>query len=100
MRSQATRQPSTNENPDQGVVEHPSPVAVVRRGCALADEVAILESLHTITGIAPFRHMITPGNFRMSVAMTNCGAWGWVTDRTGYRYDALDPQSGRPWPAM
>jgi alkylated DNA repair protein (DNA oxidative demethylase) len=36
----------------------------------------------------------------MSVAMTNCGGIGWVTDRTGYRYDALDPESGKPWPAM
>jgi DNA oxidative demethylase len=34
------------------------------------------------------------------VAMTNCGQAGWVTDRSGYRYDARDPESGRPWPAM
>jgi alkylated DNA repair protein (DNA oxidative demethylase) len=44
--------------------------------------------------------MTTPGGFRMSVAITNCGTYGWVTDRTGYRYDALDPDSGRPWPRM
>jgi DNA oxidative demethylase len=44
--------------------------------------------------------MITPGGFRMSVAMTNCGALGWVTDRTGYRYDPMDPESGLPWPPM
>src|SRR3989441_52300 len=50
--------------------------------------------------VAPFRHMVTPGGYRMSVAMTNCGAAGWVTDRTGYRYDSHDPQTGRPWPAM
>jgi alkylated DNA repair protein (DNA oxidative demethylase) len=49
---------------------------------------------------APFRHMITPGGFRMSVAMTNCGAAGWVSDRRGYRYDAVDPETGRAWPAM
>jgi alkylated DNA repair protein (DNA oxidative demethylase) len=36
----------------------------------------------------------------MSVAMTNCGALGWVADRTGYRYDPADPESGRPWPPM
>jgi len=36
----------------------------------------------------------------MSVAMTNCGALGWVTDRTGYRYDAIDPESGKPWPRI
>ena len=49
---------------------------------------------------APFRHLVTPGGFRMSVAMTNCGALGWVTDRTGYRYDAVDPDSGRAWPPL
>jgi alkylated DNA repair protein (DNA oxidative demethylase) len=44
--------------------------------------------------------MVTPGGFRMSVAMTNCGAVGWVTDRSGYRYSPVDPESGSPWPAM
>jgi alkylated DNA repair protein (DNA oxidative demethylase) len=36
----------------------------------------------------------------MSVAMTNCGERGWVSDRSGYRYDAVDPETQRPWPAM
>ncbi len=36
----------------------------------------------------------------MSVAMTNCGSVGWVSDDTGYRYDAIDPESQQPWPAM
>lgn len=36
----------------------------------------------------------------MSVAMTNCGSVGWVTDRSGYRYDPVDPDSGQRWPAM
>jgi alkylated DNA repair protein (DNA oxidative demethylase) len=44
--------------------------------------------------------MVTPGGYRMSVAMTNCGDFGWITDRSGYRYDALDPESGKPWPKM
>ena len=44
--------------------------------------------------------MQTPGGHQMSVAMTNCGGFGWVTDRSGYRYDAVDPESGKPWPAM
>src|SRR5207249_341954 len=53
-----------------------------------------------VTEAAPFRHLVTPGGYTMSVAMTNCGPVGWVSDRTGYRYDPLDPDSGRPWPAM
>ena len=44
--------------------------------------------------------MVTPGGFTMSVAMTNCGKAGWLTDRTGYRYDPVDPRHGQPWPAM
>jgi alkylated DNA repair protein (DNA oxidative demethylase) len=56
--------------------------------------------LGEITKAAPFRHMITPGGSRMSVAMTNCGSAGWITDRKGYRYTRKDPDSGRAWPAM
>ena len=70
------------------------------RGFAIPDEVELLAAVQNVASNAPFRHMVTPGGFRMSVAMTNCGAAGWVTDRTGYRYDAKDPASGKPWPAM
>jgi alkylated DNA repair protein (DNA oxidative demethylase) len=76
------------------------PGAVVLRGFARAHEAELLAGVDEVTVQAPLRHMITPGGFRMSVAMSNCGALGWVTDRTGYRYDAIDPESGRPWPRM
>ncbi len=74
--------------------------AVLLCGAALPFEAAILAALDTITARAPFRHMTTPGGYVMSVAMTNCGAAGWVTDRSGYRYDRIDPDSGLPWPAL
>ena len=74
--------------------------ALLLRGAALPFETDILTAIQAITAMSPFRHMVTPGGFVMSVAMTNCGAAGWVTDRSGYRYDALDPESGKPWPAM
>ncbi len=70
------------------------------RGYALPHDAALLEALHAIVAEAPFRRMETPGGFRMSVAMTNCGEAGWVTDRRGYRYERHDPVSGRRWPAM
>ncbi|MBI2687433.1 MAG: DNA oxidative demethylase AlkB [Acidobacteria bacterium] len=70
------------------------------RGFALAEEDAVLAALESVTGAAPFRHMVTPGGFRMSVGMTNCGALGWVSDRSGYRYAPCDPETGKPWPAM
>jgi alkylated DNA repair protein (DNA oxidative demethylase) len=71
--------------------------AVVLRAFTNAE---LLDDLDGITSQAPFRHMVVPSGHRMSVAMTNCGALGWVTDRSGYRYDARDPASGRPWPAL
>jgi len=74
--------------------------AVLLRGKALPFETDVLAALHAITARAPFRHMTTPGGYVMSVAMTNCGAAGWITDRSGYRYDQLDPQSGLPWPVL
>jgi DNA oxidative demethylase len=74
--------------------------AFLLRGFALANEASLLDALRNVATRAPFRHMNTRGGYRMSVAMTNCGALGWVTDRTGYRYDPIDPESGQPWPAM
>ncbi|HEX9587261.1 MAG TPA: DNA oxidative demethylase AlkB [Bradyrhizobium sp.] len=74
--------------------------AVLLRGFALALEADLIADLRAVVEQAPFRHMVTPGGHQMSVAMTNCGSVGWVTDRTGYRYDGIDPESGKPWPAM
>lgn len=74
--------------------------AVLLRGFARSFEHDLMPALHAVTDQAPFRHMHTPGGHQMSVAMTNCGCYGWVTDRSGYRYDALDPQSGQAWPTM
>ena len=76
------------------------PGALLLRGRASPVEKPILAALDKILEQAPFRRMTTPGGFEMSVAMTNCGAAGWVTDRRGYRYDPRDPVSGQPWPAM
>src|SRR5216683_873212 len=69
-------------------------------GFALGVQDELLASLPKIAEQSPFHNMTTPGGFRMSVAMTNCGRLGWVTDRTGYRYDPADPDTGAPWPAM
>jgi alkylated DNA repair protein (DNA oxidative demethylase) len=74
--------------------------ALLLRKWAEAHESALLEELSHVTAAAPFRHMFTPGGHRMSVAMTSCGAVGWVTDHRGYRYDQIDPLSGRCWPEM
>lgn len=70
------------------------------RGFALPLEHALAASVSSVAAATPFRHMTTPGGYAMSVAMTNCGAFGWVSDPTGYRYSPTDPETGTPWPAM
>jgi DNA oxidative demethylase len=74
--------------------------ACVLRGFALEAMPRLLAAIDGVIEGAPLRHMVTPGGFRMSVAMSNCGALGWMSDRRGYRYTAIDPQSGAPWPQM
>jgi alkylated DNA repair protein (DNA oxidative demethylase) len=74
--------------------------AVLLRGFVGADEAELVAALRGVVAAAPFRRMFTPGGHQMSVAMTNCGSAGWVTDRTGYRYSPDDPETGKPWPAM
>lgn len=81
-------------------METMGPGATLLRGFAAAEAPALITSLGVVAAAAPFRRMTTPGGYAMSVAMTNCGAAGWVTDRRGYRYAATDPASGRPWPLM
>ncbi|MCD0505681.1 DNA oxidative demethylase AlkB [Bordetella petrii] len=76
------------------------PGSVLLRGLALPHADALLAAVDRIWAAAPPRHLITPGGFRMSVALSNCGALGWTSDRRGYRYTRHDPLTGRPWPAM
>ena len=80
--------------------EELAPGALLLRGFARAAAPALLAEIAAIAQQAPFRHMVTPGGHRMSVAMTNCGACGWVTDANGYRYATHDPNSGAPWPVL
>lgn len=83
--------------------EAPEPIApgaVLLRGFALDQAEALAQDIKQVISATPFRHLITPGGRTMSVGMTNCGALGWVSDRTGYRYERTDPLSGQPWPPM
>lgn len=74
--------------------------AVILRGYCSAGASELMADLGWVVETAPFRHMVTPGGYRMSVAMTNCGEAGWVSDASGYRYSPTDPLSGAQWPAM
>ncbi|MGC1662749.1 MAG: DNA oxidative demethylase AlkB [Bradyrhizobium sp.] len=84
----------------QSSIEVMAEGAVLLRGFVGAAEAELIAALRNIAAAAPFRRMVTPGGHQMSVAMTNCGNAGWVTDRSGYRYSTDDPESGQPWPAM
>jgi alkylated DNA repair protein (DNA oxidative demethylase) len=77
-----------------------APGAIVLRKFAAVAAENLIAAIGEVSAQAPFRNMITPGGFRMSVAMTNCGTVGWVSERSGYRYDPIDPETGRHWPAM
>lgn len=90
-------EPSSDPQP---VREALGPGAVVLRGFAAPVDGALCKAVADVIAAAPWRHMTTPGGFRMSVAMSNCGTLGWVSDERGYRYDRLDPARGAPWPPM
>lgn len=81
-------------------IETIEPGARLLRGFAGGEAAELVEEVARIATLAPFRQMVTPGGFRMSVAMTNCGGLGWITDRKGYRYEPRDPDSGAAWPDM
>src|ERR1700733_8005850 len=84
----------------RAAIEHIAEDAILLPGAASHEAPALLAAVQEVVTLAPWRHMLTPGGARMSVAMTNCGQLGWVSDRRGYRYDAIDPDTGRPWPPM
>lgn len=89
-----------DEAAEPGKPEEIAPGAIVIRGLALTGETDLLDAIGNVAAESPFRHMMTARGFRMSVAMTNCGSLGWVSDQAGYRYDAIDPERGLPWPPM
>ena len=74
--------------------------ATILRRFAEAAAPALFQTIERLVAAAPFRHMITPGGHTMSIAMTNCGRLGWVTDRSGYRYTTSDPMTRGPWPPL
>ena len=85
-------QPPSSEQLEDG--------AVLLHRFATPNALDLLSEVSRIAQVAPFRNMVTPGGYTMSVAMTNCGRVGWVSDATGYRYEPIDPMTGTPWPAM
>jgi alkylated DNA repair protein (DNA oxidative demethylase) len=73
---------------------------VIFRGAAEPVAVTLLGRINEVISVSPLRTVMTPMGKPMSVEMTNCGSYGWVSDRTGYRYETVDPLTSRPWPSM
>ncbi len=66
--------------------------------CKYAPELIV--AIKKITTYSPFRQIVTPGGKKMSVTITNCGTYGWISDRYGYRYSTVDPLSHQHWLAL
>jgi alkylated DNA repair protein (DNA oxidative demethylase) len=77
-----------------------APGAVILRRFALARDAALMQGIEQVASASPFRQMVTPGGYTMSVAMTNCGGLGWTTNQRGYLYSPEDPLTGAHWPPM
>lgn len=77
-----------------------TPGTVLLEGHALDDAADILATIKQIETASPFRRMLTPNGRTMSVAVTSCGKIGWVSDKSGYRYETADPETGKPWPQV
>jgi DNA oxidative demethylase len=88
------------DHPDRLVNELLAPGAWLLRAQATGSAQRLWRDLQRVLAQAPLRHMVTPGGFQMSVAMSNCGSLGWISDGSGYRYSSCDPVSARPWPAL
>jgi alkylated DNA repair protein (DNA oxidative demethylase) len=86
--------------PPEAALTQIAPGAVLLHGFARDGDTALLQAIESVLSQAPLRHWLTPGGYTMSVAMSNCGPLGWVSDPNGYRYAAFDPVSNQPWPAM
>ncbi|WP_092404718.1 DNA oxidative demethylase AlkB [Pseudomonas sp. NFACC02] len=89
-----------DDTPQPLACENIGPRSFVLRGFALPFIDRVLLSLASVLTRAPFRNMVTPGGHTMSVALSSCGQFGWTTDRSGYKYTRIDPQTGKPWPEM
>lgn len=65
-----------------------------------SEQRALVADLRAVVAQAPLFSPMTPHGRPVSVRMTSAGRFGWVSDRRGYRYSALDPDSGQPWPPL
>ncbi len=87
-------------NDSNGDIQWIADGTALLHGFVIDTAIKLFEEIEHVAEAAPFRHMITPGGYKMSVAMTNCGPVGWTSDRNGYRYERADPTSGYTWPPL
>ena len=62
-------------------------------------QAAIVDDLRQVVRAAPLFSPQTPSGRPMTVRITSAGRYGWVSDRSGYRYAPVHP-AGQAWPAI
>lgn len=67
------------------------------KGMLLPEEDNLLQEIKRVLKCNYWREISTPGGKPMSIKITNCGDFGWYSDKNGYRYSQLDPLTGKPW---
>ncbi|MEQ1753357.1 MAG: alpha-ketoglutarate-dependent dioxygenase AlkB [Micropepsaceae bacterium] len=78
----------------------PKGAALYRQRLSLEDQRRMLDDVARIMALAPpFRPQMPTGPLMIN-RLTNCGTWGWFSDRRGYRYEALHPVTRVPWPPI
>ncbi|MCE7030414.1 alpha-ketoglutarate-dependent dioxygenase AlkB family protein [Jiella avicenniae] len=66
-----------------------------------AAQEALVEDVRAVVAAAPLYRPVMPRWGRpFSVRMTNCGTLGWVSDKSGYRYQPQHPVTGEAWPTI
>lgn len=62
---------------------------------------AVLAAIEEVLMTAPLATPRMPKSGRpFTVLMSNCGPLGWTSDESGYRYQPMHPETGRPWPPI
>lgn len=61
---------------------------------------ALFQAINRINQQSPFRKMMTPNGHETNIPFTNCGEYGWTSDKSGYRYSKINPHTNSAWPEM
>jgi alkylated DNA repair protein (DNA oxidative demethylase) len=76
-------------------------VSLWRTRFSKAEQKMLLDDVLARIEEAPFYRPVMPGSGKaFSVEESNFGPLGWVSDKSGYRYQATHPVTARAWPEI